>query len=47
MARAPASDSLQAPSPVRQAAVHPSVLESKPDFEWHSGMFLDGAHLQT
>lgn len=22
-------------------------LESKPDFEWHSGMFLDGAHLQT
>ncbi|MFH8763839.1 lysine N(6)-hydroxylase/L-ornithine N(5)-oxygenase family protein [Streptomyces althioticus] len=22
-------------------------LESKPDFEWHTGMFLDGAHLQT
>uniref|UniRef100_UPI0040401410 lysine N(6)-hydroxylase/L-ornithine N(5)-oxygenase family protein n=1 Tax=Streptomyces sp. TG1A-60 TaxID=3129111 RepID=UPI0040401410 len=22
-------------------------LDSKPDFEWHSGMFLDGAHLQT
>ncbi|MEU8968577.1 lysine N(6)-hydroxylase/L-ornithine N(5)-oxygenase family protein [Streptomyces monashensis] len=22
-------------------------LESKPDFAWHSGMFLDGAHLQT
>ncbi len=22
-------------------------LESKPDFSWHSGMFLDGAHLQT
>ncbi|MER6976836.1 lysine N(6)-hydroxylase/L-ornithine N(5)-oxygenase family protein [Streptomyces carpinensis] len=22
-------------------------LESKPDFEWHPGMFLDGAHLQT
>ncbi|MFI6035587.1 lysine N(6)-hydroxylase/L-ornithine N(5)-oxygenase family protein [Streptomyces sp. NPDC051315] len=22
-------------------------LESKPDFEWHAGMFLDGAHLQT
>ncbi|WP_037619075.1 lysine N(6)-hydroxylase/L-ornithine N(5)-oxygenase family protein [Streptomyces aureus] len=22
-------------------------LESKPHFEWHSGMFLDGAHLQT
>ncbi|MFE9096286.1 lysine N(6)-hydroxylase/L-ornithine N(5)-oxygenase family protein [Streptomyces sp. NPDC007264] len=22
-------------------------LESKPAFEWHSGMFLDGAHLQT
>lgn len=22
-------------------------IESKPDFEWHSGMFLDGAHLQT
>ncbi|MFF0431970.1 lysine N(6)-hydroxylase/L-ornithine N(5)-oxygenase family protein [Streptomyces sp. NPDC004327] len=22
-------------------------LESKPDFEWHSGMFLSGAHLQT
>ncbi|MFJ3336764.1 lysine N(6)-hydroxylase/L-ornithine N(5)-oxygenase family protein [Streptomyces sp. NPDC086766] len=22
-------------------------LESKPGFEWHSGMFLDGAHLQT
>ncbi|MGW0733673.1 lysine N(6)-hydroxylase/L-ornithine N(5)-oxygenase family protein [Streptomyces sp. NPDC002851] len=22
-------------------------LDSKPDFDWHSGMFLDGAHLQT
>ncbi|MFF3398033.1 lysine N(6)-hydroxylase/L-ornithine N(5)-oxygenase family protein [Streptomyces sp. NPDC002659] len=22
-------------------------LESKPDFEWHSGMFLEGSHLQT
>jgi lysine N6-hydroxylase len=22
-------------------------LESKPDFAWHSGMFLEGAHLQT
>ncbi|MEU2239087.1 lysine N(6)-hydroxylase/L-ornithine N(5)-oxygenase family protein [Streptomyces sp. NPDC018338] len=22
-------------------------LDSKPDFEWHSGMFLEGAHLQT
>ncbi|MFB7508646.1 lysine N(6)-hydroxylase/L-ornithine N(5)-oxygenase family protein [Streptomyces broussonetiae] len=22
-------------------------LESKADFEWHAGMFLDGAHLQT
>ncbi|MFF0060878.1 lysine N(6)-hydroxylase/L-ornithine N(5)-oxygenase family protein [Streptomyces sp. NPDC005279] len=22
-------------------------LESKPDFEWHSAMFLEGAHLQT
>ncbi|MGQ4515575.1 SidA/IucD/PvdA family monooxygenase [Streptomyces sp. DW26H14] len=22
-------------------------LESKPDFEWHAGMFLQGAHLQT
>ncbi|MCX5343440.1 lysine N(6)-hydroxylase/L-ornithine N(5)-oxygenase family protein [Streptomyces atratus] len=22
-------------------------LESRPDFEWHSGMFLEGAHLQT
>ncbi|WP_181446710.1 lysine N(6)-hydroxylase/L-ornithine N(5)-oxygenase family protein [Streptomyces sp. NTH33] len=22
-------------------------LESRPGFEWHSGMFLDGAHLQT
>ncbi|WP_327376258.1 lysine N(6)-hydroxylase/L-ornithine N(5)-oxygenase family protein [Streptomyces sp. NBC_01216] len=22
-------------------------LESKPDFSWHSGMFLEGAHLQT
>ncbi|MFB7337628.1 lysine N(6)-hydroxylase/L-ornithine N(5)-oxygenase family protein [Streptomyces adustus] len=22
-------------------------LETKPDFEWHAGMFLDGAHLQT
>ncbi|MGW0576508.1 lysine N(6)-hydroxylase/L-ornithine N(5)-oxygenase family protein [Streptomyces sp. NPDC002920] len=22
-------------------------LESKPGFEWHTGMFLDGAHLQT
>ncbi|MFG3494283.1 lysine N(6)-hydroxylase/L-ornithine N(5)-oxygenase family protein [Streptomyces sp. NPDC047928] len=22
-------------------------LDSKPDFDWHSGMLLDGAHLQT
>jgi lysine N6-hydroxylase len=22
-------------------------LDSKPNFEWHSGMFLEGAHLQT
>ncbi|TGN77559.1 alcaligin biosynthesis protein [Streptomyces griseoluteus] len=22
-------------------------LDSKPEFEWHAGMFLDGAHLQT
>ncbi|GAA1539718.1 lysine N(6)-hydroxylase/L-ornithine N(5)-oxygenase family protein [Streptomyces albidochromogenes] len=22
-------------------------LETKPNFEWHAGMFLDGAHLQT
>jgi lysine N6-hydroxylase len=22
-------------------------LESKPDFDWHSGMFLEGSHLQT
>ncbi|AOR34138.1 alcaligin biosynthesis protein [Streptomyces fodineus] len=22
-------------------------LDSKPDFEWHAGMFLNGAHLQT
>jgi lysine N6-hydroxylase len=22
-------------------------LDTKPDFEWHAGMFLDGAHLQT
>ncbi|MFE0423119.1 lysine N(6)-hydroxylase/L-ornithine N(5)-oxygenase family protein [Streptomyces sp. NPDC058953] len=22
-------------------------LDSKPDFEWHSGMFLEGSHLQT
>ncbi|MGW0545877.1 lysine N(6)-hydroxylase/L-ornithine N(5)-oxygenase family protein [Streptomyces altiplanensis] len=22
-------------------------LETKPDFEWHAGMFLEGAHLQT
>lgn len=22
-------------------------LDAKPDFEWHAGMFLDGAHLQT
>ena len=22
-------------------------LDSKPDFEWHAGMFLEGAHLQT
>ncbi|MCH0540273.1 lysine N(6)-hydroxylase/L-ornithine N(5)-oxygenase family protein [Streptomyces sp. MUM 203J] len=22
-------------------------LDAKPDFEWHSGMFLEGAHLQT
>ncbi|MEV6111133.1 SidA/IucD/PvdA family monooxygenase [Streptomyces sp. NPDC052109] len=28
-------------------AVRGVFLESKPDFEWHAGMFLDGAHLQT
>ncbi|MFE6333101.1 lysine N(6)-hydroxylase/L-ornithine N(5)-oxygenase family protein [Streptomyces sp. NPDC057798] len=27
--------------------LHGVFLESKPDFEWHAGMFLDGAHLQT
>ncbi|MVO84638.1 SidA/IucD/PvdA family monooxygenase [Streptomyces sp. p1417] len=27
--------------------LHGLFLESKPDFEWHSGMFLEGAHLQT
>lgn len=29
------------------AALDGVFLESKPAFEWHSGMFLDGAHLQT
>ncbi|WP_330339809.1 lysine N(6)-hydroxylase/L-ornithine N(5)-oxygenase family protein [Streptomyces sp. NBC_00557] len=29
------------------AALNGVFLESKPDFEWHAGMFLDGAHLQT
>ncbi|MGW3267724.1 lysine N(6)-hydroxylase/L-ornithine N(5)-oxygenase family protein [Streptomyces sp. NPDC001056] len=29
------------------AALDAVFLESKPDFEWHAGMFLDGAHLQT
>jgi lysine N6-hydroxylase len=29
------------------AALDGVFLESKPNFEWHSGMFLDGAHLQT
>ncbi|MFF5855673.1 lysine N(6)-hydroxylase/L-ornithine N(5)-oxygenase family protein [Streptomyces sp. NPDC012751] len=29
------------------AALDGVFLESKPDFEWHAGMFLDGAHLQT
>ncbi|MEV6615698.1 lysine N(6)-hydroxylase/L-ornithine N(5)-oxygenase family protein [Streptomyces sp. NPDC051051] len=28
-------------------ALNGVFLESKPDFEWHAGMFLDGAHLQT
>ncbi|MFI1723860.1 lysine N(6)-hydroxylase/L-ornithine N(5)-oxygenase family protein [Streptomyces sp. NPDC020489] len=27
--------------------LHGVFLESKPDFEWHAGMFLEGAHLQT
>ncbi|MGW3203263.1 lysine N(6)-hydroxylase/L-ornithine N(5)-oxygenase family protein [Streptomyces sp. NPDC001135] len=27
--------------------LHGVFLDSKPDFEWHAGMFLDGAHLQT
>lgn len=29
------------------AELHGVFLESKPDFVWHPGMFLDGAHLQT
>ncbi|MEU2378252.1 lysine N(6)-hydroxylase/L-ornithine N(5)-oxygenase family protein [Streptomyces misionensis] len=29
------------------AALDAVFLESKPGFEWHAGMFLDGAHLQT
>ncbi|MGW2932914.1 lysine N(6)-hydroxylase/L-ornithine N(5)-oxygenase family protein [Streptomyces sp. NPDC001156] len=29
------------------AALDGVFLESKPNFEWHAGMFLDGAHLQT
>jgi lysine N6-hydroxylase len=29
------------------AGLNGVFLESKPDFEWHTGMFLDGAHLQT
>ncbi|MFJ1974774.1 lysine N(6)-hydroxylase/L-ornithine N(5)-oxygenase family protein [Streptomyces sp. NPDC087903] len=29
------------------AELHGVFLESKPGFEWHAGMFLDGAHLQT
>ncbi|MEW2158456.1 lysine N(6)-hydroxylase/L-ornithine N(5)-oxygenase family protein [Streptomyces sp. NPDC007189] len=29
------------------AGLNGVFLESKPDFEWHAGMFLDGAHLQT
>ncbi|MEU8932963.1 lysine N(6)-hydroxylase/L-ornithine N(5)-oxygenase family protein [Streptomyces sp. NPDC048409] len=29
------------------AALDGVFLESKPDFEWHAGMFLEGAHLQT
>ncbi|KUN01338.1 alcaligin biosynthesis protein [Streptomyces yokosukanensis] len=29
------------------AALDGVFLDSKPDFEWHAGMFLDGAHLQT
>ncbi|MFF6995218.1 lysine N(6)-hydroxylase/L-ornithine N(5)-oxygenase family protein [Streptomyces sp. NPDC008313] len=29
------------------AALDGLFLESKPDFAWHSGMFLEGAHLQT
>lgn len=27
--------------------LHGVFVESKPDFEWHSGMFLEGAHLRT
>ncbi|MFE8946401.1 lysine N(6)-hydroxylase/L-ornithine N(5)-oxygenase family protein [Streptomyces sp. NPDC007856] len=29
------------------AGLHGIFLDSKPDFEWHAGMFLDGARLQT
>ncbi|MEU1592315.1 lysine N(6)-hydroxylase/L-ornithine N(5)-oxygenase family protein [Streptomyces sp. NPDC005708] len=29
------------------AALDGVFLESKPNFEWHAGMFLEGAHLQT
>ena len=29
------------------AGLNGVFLDSKPDFEWHAGMFLDGAHLQT
>ncbi|MFJ8491264.1 lysine N(6)-hydroxylase/L-ornithine N(5)-oxygenase family protein [Streptomyces sp. NPDC094038] len=29
------------------AALDGVFLDAKPDFEWHAGMFLDGAHLQT
>lgn len=29
------------------AGLNGIFLDSKPDFEWHAGMFLDGAHLQT
>ncbi|MGW1891555.1 lysine N(6)-hydroxylase/L-ornithine N(5)-oxygenase family protein [Streptomyces sp. NPDC002004] len=28
-------------------ALNGVFLETKPDFDWHSGMFLEGAHLQT
>ncbi|MGW7527089.1 lysine N(6)-hydroxylase/L-ornithine N(5)-oxygenase family protein [Streptomyces sp. NPDC054783] len=29
------------------AGLNGVFLDSKPHFEWHAGMFLDGAHLQT